>query len=50
MKENKELKIITKGAPNFSNLPKAELNSFLTCLEFQIREFYTDKQKSKKKK
>lgn len=52
MKENesKELKIITKGAPNFSNLSKTELNSFFTCLELQIREFYADKRKSNKKK
>lgn len=52
MKENesKELKIITKGAPNFSNLSKTELNSFFTCLELQIREFYADKRNSNKKK
>jgi len=52
MKENesKELKIITKCAPNFSNLSKTELNSFFTCLELQIRKFYADKRKSNKKK
>lgn len=47
--QNKELKVITKGAPNLSNLSKSEKNSFLACLELQIREFYTEKQKSKRK-
>lgn len=47
--QNKDLKVITKGAPNLSNLSKSEKNSFLACLELQIREFYTEKQKCKRK-
>ena len=39
---NKEFKIETIGAPKFSVLLKEEFNSFITCLEFQIREFYKE--------
>lgn len=45
MKETskKEMKIVTIGAPTFSNLSKDDLNSFISCLEFQIKDFYKDK-------
>ena len=39
---NKEFKIETIGAPKFSVLLKEEFNSLITCLEFQIREFYKE--------
>lgn len=39
---NKEFKIETIGAPKFSVLLKGDFNSLITCLEFQIREFYKE--------
>lgn len=47
--KKKELKIETIGAPKFSALSKSDLNSFITCLEFQIREYYKEKNKNKVK-
>ncbi|MBR1984850.1 MAG: hypothetical protein IKA31_03830 [Clostridia bacterium] len=41
--KNKELKIETIGAPKFSVLSKEDFNSLISCLEFQIREFYKEK-------
>lgn len=41
--KNKELKIETIGAPKFSVLSKEDFNAFISCLEFQIREFYKEK-------
>jgi len=41
--KNKELKIETIGASKFSVLSKEDFNSFISCLEFQIREFYKEK-------
>ncbi len=45
----KELKIETKGAPKFSVLSKEDFNSFISCLEFQIREYYKEKSKNNEK-
>jgi len=47
--KNKELKIETIGAPKFSVLLKEDFNSFISCLEFQIREFYKEKREKENK-
>ena len=39
----KEMEIYTIGAPKFSVLSKEDLNNFITCFEFQIRDYFKDK-------
>lgn len=47
---NKELKIETIGAPKFSVLSKDDFNSLISCLEFQIKEFYKEKREKENEK
>ena len=44
-KTEKEKEILTIGAPKISALSKNDYNTFISCLEFQIREFYKEKEK-----
>lgn len=39
----KEFEIITIGAPIISALSKDDYSTFISCLEFQIRDYYKDK-------
>ena len=41
--KKKDMKVITIGAPKLSALSKEDYKTFISCLEYQIREFYKDK-------
>ena len=41
----KEIKVTTIGTPKLSALSKDEYNSFISCLEFEISNYYKDKNK-----
>ena len=43
-KLKKDIKIETIGVPSLSTLTKQDLNVFISRLEFEIREFYKNKQ------
>ena len=44
-KVEKEVEVITIGAPIVSALSKDDFDVFIPCLEFQIREYHKDKRR-----
>lgn len=40
----KKMKVEHNKFPSFSEIPKKELDLFITCLEFEIREYYKNQQ------